>query len=140
MNAPILTARCKGVSEDYLPLDRCSLRAEIGPCSAGMPRVQEIAITADSAFEGVIRIAIPVEAAAPRFFLPGFMYGTNRGDAPLVVDSKCPRLRPEGDFPASSWWMVRSDRLSHPCAFAFAGGGGGCGGLIAAGGEGHDHG
>ena len=31
-------------------------------------------------------------------------------------------LRTEDHFPASPWWMTRSDRLSHPCALAFAGG------------------
>ncbi|MBR6809680.1 MAG: hypothetical protein IKM64_05300, partial [Clostridia bacterium] len=41
-------------------------------------------------------------------------------DAPLVVDSPCPRLRKEESFPASPWWMVRSDRLSHPCGFVYA--------------------
>ncbi len=123
MNTPIITARKKGASEAYLPLSEACLRAEINPqADAEQPSLLEIAITADEAFEGVIRIALPVDTANPRFFLPGFMYGTNRGDAPLVVDSQAPRLRAEGDFPASSWWMVRSDRLSHPCAFAYAGG------------------
>ena len=124
MNAPIMTARRKGASEEYLPLSQCGLLAEISPCAenAEQPCTQCITLTAEEAFEGVIRIALPVEPQEPRFFLPGFMYGTNRGDAPLVVDSNCPRLRAEGDYPASSWWMVRSDRLSHPCAFAYAGG------------------
>lgn len=53
----------------------------------------------------------------PYFLLPGFMMGTNRGDAPLTVDSKCPRLRKSPtEFPASPWWLVRADRLSHPVA------------------------
>ena len=54
--------------------------------------------------------------------MPGFLYGTNRGEAPLKTNSKAPRLRTgDEDFPASSWWMTRSDRLSHPGAFAFDG-------------------
>ena len=124
MNMPIITARAKGASAAYLPLPENSLEARVTLQSPGneQPALLEIAITADAAFEGVIRIALPVATEDPRFFLPGFMYGTNRGDAPLVVDSQAPRLRAEGDFPASSWWMVRSDRLSHPCALAFAGG------------------
>lgn len=119
----MITARKKGAAEAYLPLSASCLRAEIAGQSndAVQPALLEISITADEAFEGIIRIALPVDHAEPRFFLPGFMYGTNRGDAPLVVDSQAPRLRAEGDFPASSWWMVRSDRLSHPCAFAYAG-------------------
>ena len=123
MHTPMITARKKGAAEAYLPLSASCLRAEIAGQSndAVQPALLEISITADEAFEGIIRIALPVDHAEPRFFLPGFMYGTNRGDAPLVVDSQAPRLRAEGDFPASSWWMVRSDRLSHPCAFAYAG-------------------
>ena len=124
MHTPMITARKKGAAEAYLPLSASCLRAEIAGQSndAVQPALLEISITADEAFEGIIRIALPVDHAEPRFFLPGFMYGTNRGDAPLVADSQAPRLRAEGDFPASSWWMVRSDRLSHPCAFAYSGG------------------
>lgn len=124
MTAPIITARRKSASEEYLPLTQCGLLAEVGLCVASdeQPFAQEITITAVEDFEGVIRIALPVGAQEPRFFLPGFMYGSNRGDAPLVVDSQAPRLRAEDHFPASSWWMVRSDRLSHPCALAYAGG------------------
>ena len=120
----MITARKKGAAEAYLPLSESCLRAEIAGQSndAAQPALLEISITADEAFEGIIRIALPVDHAEPRFFLPGFMYGTNRGDAPLVVDSQAPRLRAKGDFPASPWWMVRSDRLSHPCAFAYSGG------------------
>ncbi len=49
--------------------------------------------------------------------------GTNRGDAPLNVNSKCARLRKgEINFPASPWWQVRADRLSHPAALVYSGG------------------
>jgi hypothetical protein len=121
----MLSARSRGGSEKYTSLASHGLtmqsRILSGEGSAASPWAQEIEITAESAFVGVIRIALPVGNNA-RFFLPGFLYGTNRGDAPLVVDSKCPRLRAREDFPASPWWMVRSDRLSHPCAFAFGDG------------------
>ena len=121
----VFSARRKGDPEIYAPLDTQSLRASTrfveGTGSANAPYVTEISITADKAFEGVIRIALPAESAEPRFYLPGYMYGTNRADAPLVVDSKCARLRMEDEFPASPWWMTRSDRLSHPCALAFTG-------------------
>lgn len=121
-----ITARCKGAREEYTPLFANSLHAQVRLISGtGMPDaplVHEIEITADTAFEGVIRIAMPVGVDTPSFFLPGFMYGTNRGEAPLVVDSRCPHLRENSEFPASSWWMIRSDRLSHPCAFAYGDG------------------
>ena len=117
-----LSARSKEGPEAYEPLAAHSLRAEI--CFPGPARPAEIRITADSDFSGIIRIALRAETpdASARFFLPGFLYGTNRGEAPLTVDSKAPRLRTEGGFPASPWWMVRSDRLSHPCAMMFSGG------------------
>ncbi len=58
--------------------------------------------------------------ADPQFYMPGFMYGSNRGEAPLHVNAKFPRIRRGGlDKPASPWWMVRSDRLSHPAVFAY---------------------
>ena len=121
----IITARRKGDPGEYTPLTSHGLTVQSriisGDGSAASPWVQEVDITAECAFEGVIRIALPVGDHA-RFFLPGFMYGTNRGESPLVVDSKCPRLRAEENFPASPWWMVRSDRLSHPCAFVYSNG------------------
>ena len=118
-----LTARIMDGAEEYVPAEKYSLRAEIpDPVSCNSAETQ-IRITADSSFEGVIRISLGTDrpVASPRFFLPGFMYGTNRGDAPLVTDSKTPRLRMDSVFPASPWWMVRSDRLSHPCAMMFTG-------------------
>ncbi len=71
-------------------------------------------------WEGVIHTEFLFDKKNPRFFLPGFIYGRNRGEAPLDVRNEFPRLR-EGDMqrPASPWWMVRSDRLSHPAAFAY---------------------
>ena len=80
--------------------------------------------TNDTAWHGIIRIGCRMKSAAdPFFLLPGFMVGTNRGDAPLNVDSKCARLRRgEIDFPASPYWFVRADRLSHPAALLFANG------------------
>ena len=117
-----LTARGKQGPESYSELSRFALHAA---CSAAAGQgSSEVRITAEADFAGIIRIALcpdhPDDGA--RFFLPGFMYGTNRGNAPLTVDSKAPRLRPDSSFPASPWWMVRSDRLSHPCAMMFTGG------------------
>jgi len=76
----------------------------------------------DTAWQGIIRIGLGhTVGQEPFFLLPGFMVGTNRGDAPLVVDSKCPRLRRSPtEFPASPWWLVRADRLSHPVAMMYA--------------------
>ena len=119
----ILKARRMGGPEEYTDLSGCGLCAECVHATDGYPSETTIRITAGSDFTGVIRIALRAEGDTDRarFFLPGFMYGTNRGSSPLVADSKTPRLRKDEDFPASPWWMVRSDRLSHPCAVMFLG-------------------
>ena len=116
----LFTARRLGASTEYTPFEENGLHADVHLLE-GTPATAEITITAKADFTGVIRMALPV-AKDPRFFLPGVIYGTNRGDAPLLVDSNCPRLRRSEEFPASPWWMFRSDRLSHPCAFAWADG------------------
>ena len=119
-----LAARAKGGQETYEPLARHALRGEICLPASGSPAEAKISITADSDFSGIVRIALAAAKPDPsaRFFLPGFMFGTNRGSAPLMTESKTPRLRMDGEFPASPWWMVRSDRLSHPCALMFQSG------------------
>lgn len=128
MISPVITARPLGEDITYFPPETqhltVSVICEKGGGSSDDPYQVYIRIknTGSTPWKGVIRISLPVDAPAPRFFLPGFMYGTNRGETPLVVDSKCPRLREDGEFPASPWWMVRSDRLSHPCAFAYGNG------------------
>ncbi len=125
MNELILTARCKGAPEEYVPLSSvglsCRVRTVRGNGSAESPWVQEVTVTAAEDFNGVIRMALPLEAAEPRFYLPGVIYGTNRGDAPLMTEAQTLRVREKMEFPASPWWMVRSDRLSHPVAMAFTG-------------------
>ncbi len=77
-----------------------------------------------SAFRGIVQTELLCTgsgpSSSPEFFLPGFLYGTNRGDTPIRVDNRYPRIRPgKPALPASSWWMTRSDRLSHPAAFLY---------------------
>ena len=96
-----------------------------GDGSLERPYHLELTLSNDSAsaFCGVVQTELICEgpnAVSPEFFLPGFLYGTNRGDAPIRVDNRYPRIRPgTPDLPASSWWMTRSDRLSHPAAFLY---------------------
>lgn len=114
--------------EEYLPIEQTSLATQMtvlhGSGAANDPVVIQAVVqnTDTVAWQGVIKLDYTFASAEPRFFLPGFLYGTNRGDAPLATDSKAPRLRKSPTvFPASPWWLVRSDRLSHPVAFAFTG-------------------
>ena len=119
----IFSARSKSGGEEYAELPAFGLSVELNkPGSDAVSEQLLLTISAEEDFEGVIRIAMPVGNGSPRFYLPGFMYGTNRGEAPLKTDSLTPRLRLEGEFPSSLWWMVRADRLSHPCALAYADG------------------
>jgi hypothetical protein len=68
---------------------------------------------------GVIHVEMLFRKKNPRFFLPAFMYGRNRGECPQNVPNEFPRLREEMKRPSSPYWMVRSDRLSHPVATVF---------------------
>ena len=111
----IFTARSKAGAAEYEETSAFGLSARINETDAKSGYVKaEVEISATTDFEGVIRTGMSVGSASPRFYLPGFMYGTNRGEAPLKTDSLTPRLRPDEEFPASPWWMVRGDRLSHP--------------------------
>lgn len=123
----VITARSKDQqTETYLSLDKhaltASIASEVGLGTVKQPYETTVTIKNDSEakFSGVIHIELPFEKEEPSFFLPAFMYGRNRGEAPQKVPNEFPRLR-EGDLnrPSSPWWMVRSDRLSHPVALAY---------------------
>ena len=72
---------------------------------------------------GVIRVEYHFPKTDPRFFMPAFLYGRNKGEWAANIRWYYPRLR-EGEcrLPYAPWWMVRSDRLSHPSVFVFDGG------------------
>ncbi|CAH1202211.1 hypothetical protein PAECIP111891_02052 [Paenibacillus allorhizoplanae] len=122
-----LTARSKlSKSTDYTGLQAHGLNALVhvigGTSSPKEPYQVKILVSneGDVAWSGVIHVELPFAKKEPRYFLPAFIYGKNRGEAPLNVPKEFPRLR-EGNppRPASPWWMVRSDRLSHPAAFVY---------------------
>lgn len=71
---------------------------------------------------GVISLTVRRDYTDGRFFLPAFLYGRNRGEYPMRSDAKWfARLRPgKVEIPYSPYWMVRSDRLSHPVSICFA--------------------
>jgi hypothetical protein len=126
MELMISARRKTGQTTDYLPLEECGLQYETlrqgGDGSPERPYKVKIGITnsTQSAWSGVIHIELPFHKEEPRFFLPAFMYGRNRGEAPQNVPVQYPRLRGgETSQPSSTWWMVRSDRLSHPVALVF---------------------
>ena len=121
-----------GHSCDYEPLSSYGLKSsqEIisGDGSIKSPYKIHVTVRNEGSedFNGIILFALsakdPERADFQSFYLPGFMYGLNRGESPWKVDCKFPRLRAsvknplDSDCPLSSFYMVRSDRLSHPCA------------------------
>ncbi|WP_160031553.1 hypothetical protein [Paenibacillus sp. An7] len=123
----IITARSKSSdSKEYGELQENGLTAKINKKrNIGNPEFPIQALITicneeSNPWQGVIHVELPFQKVNPRFFLPAFMYGLNRGEAPQNVPNEFPRLRPGNPGrPSSSWWMVRSDRLSHPAAFVY---------------------
>lgn len=123
----IITARSKSSdSKEYGELQENGLTAKINiKRNIGTPEFPIQALITicneeSNPWQGVIHVELPFQKVEPRFFLPAFMYGLNRGEAPQNVPNEFPRLRSGNPGrPSSSWWMVRSDRLSHPAAFVY---------------------
>lgn len=106
----------------YFPLEELGLQASYqvmeGNGMADSPIRCSITISNQTSrsWEGVIQICMRKKRVEPLIFMPGFMYGTNRGDMPIEGQRPCPKIREHMEKPASPWWMVRGDRLSHPTA------------------------
>ncbi|WP_108718229.1 hypothetical protein [Miniimonas sp. S16] len=110
------------------------LAVEVAVATTGpWPRTVTLSVTntSEADFLGVVHAEVLGDLAAPDehhppatrpdpgFLLPGFLVGRNRGEAPMEVTRRFPRLRPgTASMPASPWWMVRADRLTHPVAAA----------------------
>lgn len=112
-------------STEYTSLECHGLTVQVSkPIQSDNPKEpQTVHITLHNAnstpWSGVIHIELPFPNQNPRFFLPAFMYGRNRGESPQDVTHEFPRIRKEMHRPSSPWWMVRSDRLSHPVAAVY---------------------
>lgn len=74
----------------------------------------------DEVWMGVVKCDLVCEVNNPRFYMPGFMYGRNRGESPIDVPRKYPRIR-QGmpSLPASDYWLVRGDRLAMPVSLVY---------------------
>lgn len=95
----IISARSKEQeSDDYLPLKEHGISASIEINSGdGWPKDPYHArawLRNDNRIKwsGVIHIELPFTKVNPRYFLPAFMYGRNRGEAPQNVPNEFPRL------------------------------------------------
>ena len=118
-----------GQDERYRPLAETGLHGAFaqtgGAGTLADPALYTVTLRNESGapWQGVVLAELAFPHKEPRFFLPGFLYGRNRGETPLRVDNRFPRLRRgTPQLPASPFWMVRGDRLSHPAAFALDGG------------------
>ncbi len=123
----LVTARSKEQENtDYLGFDAHGLTLSIdmsnGSGRPEAPRRARIVVRNDNLhlWSGVIHVECSFPKNNPRFFLPAFMYGRNRGEYPQNVLNEYPRLRAGGlNRPSSPEWMTRSDRLSHPVALVY---------------------
>lgn len=126
MNWKISGRNRKKGGEAYVSPDAIGIRIReqelSGDGSASSPRKLELEIAnpGQEKWEGVLRFELYFEKREPQFFMPAFMYGRNRGETAANHLWQYPRLR-EGEIrmPYSPWWMVRSDRLSHPVSLAW---------------------
>jgi hypothetical protein len=126
MNLSFSARSIKQEDEQYKSLADHNLESSFkiisGDGSPGTPYMAKIRLTniGTETWKGVVHIELPIPNNNPRFFLPAFMYGRNRGESPQNVPNEFPRMR-KGELkrPSSSWWMVRADRLSHPVALAY---------------------
>lgn len=111
---------------DYQPISENSLDVSYkivsGNGSARRPYVMSIEINniSEKEWKGILNFKLSVPDTTARFYMPGFMYGRNRGDFLGPVRHPYPRLR-AGDvvLPFSNYWLVRSDRVTYPVSMMF---------------------
>lgn len=75
------------------------------------------------AWSGIVEVAVRRTETAARFFLPGFLYGTNRAEhpSPPTLRKHFPRLRAGPvEPPFAPLWHAHANELTHPVAAAFA--------------------
>ena len=121
------SARAKNSdSTTYLPLEQHNLLATTkclnGDGSHNNPYNVTISISNQGTqiWEGVLHTELCSPKSNPRFFLPGFMYGRNRGESPQNTPVEFPRLREQDAHrPSSTFFMVRGDRLACPIALVY---------------------
>lgn len=115
-------------SGDYHPVDtKCldvSYKVTSGDGSARTPYVLSVEINnlSDKEWKGILNFKLSAPDTTARFYMPGFMYGRNRGDFLGPVRHPYPRLKAGNvELPFSNYWLVRSDRVTNPVSMMFVG-------------------
>lgn len=119
-----ISARALGeASGAYRAVETLGLRATVSSQGGtGAPDAPErllicVENPASQSWTGVVHLEYPFPGIEPRFWLPGFLYGWNRGEAPLRTDTRFPRLRPgEPEFPRppGGWYAGTSFPTPRP--------------------------
>ncbi|MDD7739175.1 MAG: hypothetical protein PUJ62_03770 [Lachnospiraceae bacterium] len=122
-----ITGKTGGVTGKYEPVQNCGIHVwmkDRKQLELAEQRTLCLKNDSDSVFEGVIHFELEFTGLEPRFFLPAFLYGRNRGEAEEYVGwsgmtAQFPRLSLERKTTGySDYWKVRGDRLSHPVSMA----------------------
>ena len=114
------------LSDSYMPVEEneaLSITEELtgGSGTFADPFVYKISVAnkSDIDWKGIILAESTYTCADPQFYLPAFMYGTNRGDVPTDGARPCPKISDDTNHYRSPLWRVRADHLSHPVAIVY---------------------
>ena len=110
----------------YIPLDNSRMEVDYrivsGDGSASDPYKMKVRLMniSDARWQGILQFRVSVPDSSSRFFMPGFMYGRNRGEAEDGTRRMYPMLKAGSPtFPRSNIWLVRGDRVTHPVSMMF---------------------
>ncbi|WP_404420990.1 hypothetical protein [Nibricoccus sp. IMCC34717] len=98
-----------------------------GDGRASAPYRYRLTLTNEGAADwcGMVKVTLQVEAKDARFFLPGYLYGTNNGFSeynPRLIKQFQRLGSASKGTPYSEAWATRSDQLTHPVAAVFSAG------------------
>lgn len=112
--------------DSYYPVDTKSLdisyKITSGDGSACTPYILSVEVNniSKTEWKGILNFKLSVSDTTARFYMPGFMYGRNRGDFSGPVRHPYPRLKAgDVELPFSNYWLVRSDRVTNPISMMF---------------------
>ncbi len=112
--------------EKYEIIDPMSLGVSYevlkGNGSASNPYVLSVNVenTSNKEWRGILNFKLSIPDTTARFYMPGFLYGRNRGEVSGNLRLPYPRLRAGNvELPYSNYWLVRSDRVTNPISMMY---------------------